>query len=75
MATKTQSPLLAVAAIAAGLLLLPVAIFVVGLDLLPLMALTAWSGTVWIASVIVLLVFAVVGAIMIVLGSRAKRRV
>jgi uncharacterized membrane protein YqjE len=75
MDETTARPLVPAAVIIGGLLLLPVVFLIIGFNLVPLMALTAWSRTVWLATLTVLSVFAIVGAVVMIMKLRQQTRV
>jgi hypothetical protein len=59
------------AVVVGGLLLLPVLLIIIGFDLVPLMALTGGSRTVWIVTLVVLAV-ALLAAVTYVARTRRK---
>jgi hypothetical protein len=71
MADKTAGPLIPAAVILGGLILLPVALIILGFDLVPLMAITAWSRTAWLTALAALAVVVVAAAAF----TRARNRV
>jgi hypothetical protein len=61
MQTHTPRALIPAAVIVGGLILLPVLLIILGFDLVPLMAITAWSRAAWIAILVVIFIAAAVG--------------
>ena len=73
MAIKTARSLILAVVLIGGLILLPVVLIVVGFDLVPLMAVTAWSRTAWLialASLVVLLI----AALIVIANMRSRAR-
>ena len=59
MADKTAGPLVPAAIILGVLILLPVVLIILGFDLVPLMAITAWSRAAWLTALAALAVLVI----------------